>query len=77
MNERMQELIEQAGYIYDGGLVVPNMEKFAELIVRGCITNIEQYRLQNEDDRETEYDDGYLDGMGRAERILKEHFGVE
>ena len=57
------------------------MQIFAELIVWECITHIEKDRFQKVDQIETEsddgYDDGYVDGMGYAERILKEHFGVE
>ena len=45
MNERIQELIEQAGYIYDGGLVVPNMEKFAELIVNDMMVHLAAHAL--------------------------------
>jgi hypothetical protein len=79
MNERLEKLAEQAGFknvvgVLDGKV---ELQKFAELIVRECITNIEQDRFRNADDLNTEYDDGYVDGMGRAERILKEHFGVE
>lgn len=51
--------------------------KFAELIVQECITNIEEDRFYRVNLLETAYDDGYVDGLGRAESILKEHFGVE
>ena len=88
MNERIQELATRAGMvIYPTGLGVEentlwgdkNIEQFAKLIVQECITTIEQdrFRISNEWDFGTAYDDGYVDGMGRAEHILKEHFGVK
>ena len=61
MNTKINELIEQAGYIYDGGLVVPNIEKFAELIVKECADWV---------DNQGGYD-------GPCGNDLKEHFGVE
>lgn len=36
MNERIKTLAEQAGWVYVGNSRVPNMEKFAELIVLEC-----------------------------------------
>ena len=81
MNKQIKLLAEQAGIYqpdrFDAIDGSNQMKKFAELIVRECITNIEQDRFRKADDLNTEYDDGYVDGMGRAERILKEHFGVE
>ena len=83
MNERIQKLIEQATSTQGPTPYNPltfevfDKEKFAELIVKECITTIEQDRFQKANDLDTEYDDGYVDGMGRAERILEEHFGVK
>jgi hypothetical protein len=71
MNERIRELAEQAGHRYypssnSGPLRVeyltPELEKFAELIVRECA------RIVNENDCE-----GSIVGDG----MLFEHFGVE
>jgi hypothetical protein len=65
MNERIKELMEQAG-LYD--FVIESMgigeefEKFAELIVRECI------RAYNDDGYQTEYEQDL--------KVLK-HFGVE
>jgi hypothetical protein len=75
MNERLKELMLEAGYAAPE--LALRAQKLAELIVKECITTIEQDRFQKADLLETEYDDGYVDGMGRAERTLKEHFGVE
>ena len=61
MNERINELAEQAGYSKDYlEIGLPsNMEKFAELIVRQCAEiagTAEPYK---------------------AEDLIKQHFGVE
>jgi len=87
MNERIKELIVAANDGLDGvrpgtqPMIDPSfskfVEKFAELIVQECITTIQQDRFGRANGLETEYDDGYVDGMGYAERILKEHFGVQ
>jgi hypothetical protein len=84
MNERIKELAEQADIKFDKDineidvcvLLPSDLEKFAELLVKECITTIEQDRFRKANELDTEYDEGYVDGMGRAERILKEHFGV-
>ena len=65
MNERIKQLMEQAEDP-DHGFVIP--EKFAELIVKECISTLEEkiYRsIDNEGDEIW------------ADLILKEHFGVE
>ena len=56
-------------------------EKFAELLIKECIAHIEQERFRIAEYLETDYDepvydDGLVDGLGRAERVLKETFGV-
>ena len=74
MNERIQELAEQAGFGIAGnpeyihamdydGMCTDELEKFAELIVRECITLGTNFTNRN-----------YSDDAG--ERIAK-HFGVE
>ena len=85
MNERIRELAEQAGCSIDGmGYGEGNVEKFAELIVKECVTTID-----DEIGRLTEYsnsiDDAYmkhnvdiciekcLDNIHN----IKEQFGVE
>jgi len=75
MNERIQELAEQAGFILDQMEGLPdfyifNKEKFAELIVRECARVIDR-------------GDGEMSSMAETiwcnvcrDDILK-HFGVE
>lgn len=68
-NTKIQELIKKAGWIYVGNSRVPNMEKFAELIVRECGEVATTFAMRW--CREGEMPDyGY-------ERVIKEHFGVE
>ena len=72
MNERIKELAEQAGYhpdVYE--LCKPGMEKFAELIVLKCASQVRftDLLLCNDDD------DGEI--LLQASVQLKRHFGVE
>ena len=62
MNERIKELVEQAGMVY-----WPNkqLDKFAELIVRECLTVINQPNGVGDDD------------VIRISQDVKQHFGVE
>ncbi len=72
MNERIRELIEQAGWTEgyyesdDGPFIEPefNKEKFAELIVRECSKVNNQYV-------------GWRIGDIDLDMVYKEHFGVE
>ena len=71
MNERIRQLYDQAIVIEDGGdYVCGELDpvKFAELIVRECMTECE-----------TDTEEGqplHLVSLGYSQRI-KEHFGVE
>jgi hypothetical protein len=76
MNERIKKLAEQAGcgYLYDydadGHAMVCNVndiEKFAELIVRECVTRLEQHHPFTKDP------EAYLYAIS----LIEEHFGVE
>ena len=74
MNERIQQLAEQAGLKVESWMTNPpkpfqilgsteQFEKFAELIVQECFTKLTPY-----------LDDQFIDDI---ELELKEHFGVE
>jgi hypothetical protein len=78
MNERIQELAEQAGAgrrAGISGLVFRNneLEKFAELIVAECMTTIlkESKWYWDKDEFES------ANAVQNAARRVKEHFGVE
>ena len=80
MNERIRELIEQAGWTEgyyesdDGPFIEPefNKEKFAELIVWECIGCCEQVIS----DPVPESVDTWLNGGEQCIQEIKEHFGL-
>jgi hypothetical protein len=73
MNKRIQELAEQAGLqpYYDAQK--EQIAKFAELIVRECMTTVlkESKWYWDKDEWESS------NAIQNAARRLKEHFGVE
>lgn len=78
MNERIAKFAEQAGNIvvedkWNGDYVEFNKEKFAELIVRECLTTVlkESKWYWDKDEFESS------NAIQNAARRLKEHFGVE
>ena len=82
MNERIRELADEAAK-YSAIMALPTgesgdklfVEKFAELIVRECIAEIESVKV---DEYGTDvYDIGYDDGLTQSVETIKEHFGVE
>ena len=80
MNERIRELARQAGAtvdkgthpltgVVDGLFMGPNeVEKFAQLMVKECISTLEEKIHRSIDNEGDEI---------WADLILKEHFGVE
>lgn len=69
MNERIKELLEQAGVTY---AVMPKdtvYEKFAELIVRECID------IASQEDFDVMMKEGYP--CSQTAKKIREHFGVE
>jgi len=75
MNERIKELAEQAqkvAYYTDGGytpIMTLDQEKFAELIVRECISALWTEECRTSDLASEEYT--------RGSNKIKKHFGVE
>ena len=90
MNDRIKELAEQAGHRFipssnSGPLRVecltPELEKFAELIVRECMRQVEeQYKPVLEDEtmmKDTHWD-GYVQcGVDSYVAIREHFFGTE
>jgi hypothetical protein len=77
MNQRIRELAEQAGYEKDmfgiGHWDMPECKKFAELIVRECISTIEGIEPGYKD-----YRDQIEDAFRRdCVEEIKHKFGVE
>ncbi len=74
MNERIQKLAEEANCNIDGmGYGEGNLEKFAELIVRECLEQIDKIRDGCEADNENQQALG-ADWAGLA---VTRHFGVK
>jgi len=74
MNERIRELVRQAG-LDDADFPVENwdnvpLEKFAELIVRECLEQVDKVDNMLEDDKEKTA----IAWVGLA---IAKHFGVE
>ena len=66
MNERYKELLVQSGLLDYTKIIVPEHEKFAELIVQECI------------DIAYEYDAPKMSGPGMIiGNRIEQHFGVE
>jgi hypothetical protein len=75
MNERIQELAEQAGLEYNfDPMTWLKYEKFAELIVRECIDTLDQLPVyfKNENDRQIE-----RDTISDCIRAIEQRFGVK
>jgi hypothetical protein len=83
MNKRIKELVKQAGLEFDNDsalesepiyyITQKDLEKFAELIVRECISQIENLSPGYEDYRNQIEDAFRRDCVDQ----LKQHFGVE
>ena len=81
MNERLQELAEQAGLLpKEIGPVVEtrhikkkqqDLEKFAELIVKECAKVCDDLDIDDWGDK------SFDDGTYYCSRAIKQHFGVE
>ena len=74
MNERIQELVKQAGFFpVELSQVSPSVEKFAELIVRKCVGIVEGLSPGYQDYR-NQIEDAFRRDCVQS---IKEHFGVE
>jgi hypothetical protein len=76
MNERIKELMEQAGlydFVIESMGINEEMEKFAELIVRECISMADK-----ESERYSNLDQEYCSmAMDNYRELVRKHFGVE
>jgi len=80
MNERIAKLYDQALVLESNGDYVAgelDPVKFAELIVRECMTQIQQVREIKSGYAGPEYTQGFDDGMFVAISTIEDHFGVE
>ena len=82
MNEKIKEFIGQCEivkYDFEGCLVEAGFdaEKFAELIVKECMEQIQEVREIKAGHAGPEYTQGFDDGMFVAISTIEEHFGVK
>jgi hypothetical protein len=78
MNERIREILTQCQQESIDGPEYPHwtdFEKFAELIVRECLSVSED--VANADGGNGPWFDGYICGVEEVTRRVKQHFGVE
>ena len=71
MNKRIQELYKQAYGYFSCPTVEPETEKFAELIVQDCISQIAMIGVSNCDDPDVVWT------VDKAIHNIREHFGVK
>lgn len=76
MNERIRELAEQAGIKlpdsseYNGHIYRNSIDRFAELIVKECLTQVDKVDAMLDDDKEKT-------GVAWVGLAIAKHFGVE
>ena len=71
MNDRIRELAREAGFYANPD--VEKFEKFAELIVKECLSQVDKIRDSLEEDNE----DQQALGADWAGLAIARHFGVE
>ena len=69
MNERIRELAEQAGWDNHHSKFDTRIEKFAELIVRECLVQVDKVDTMLDDDKEKT-------GVAWVGLAIAKHFGV-
>ena len=89
MNKRIRELAKKSraiinegfdgtkNFVYGITMSPEGLEKFAELLVQECMTQIQQVREIKAGHAGPEYTQGFDDGMFVAISTIEEHFGVE
>jgi hypothetical protein len=77
MNERIQELAKQST-VSMGGMQVVDIEKFAELIVRECVSILmkPEYAM-NHPGELADYNRGWVNGRLLGIEHIEGYFGVE
>jgi hypothetical protein len=77
MNDRLTELMKIAGTDSSGKWMgVDNAEAFAKLIIKECITAVEE--KTNRHHIHTSFDNGLVEAtISKSKIAIKQHFGVE
>jgi hypothetical protein len=76
MNERIEKLAFEANRDLDGTVPFGFAEKFAELIIKECVS-LFQGPHTSQLFADVSYDRGYFDGRHDGACMIKQHFGVE
>lgn len=77
MNERIKELAREAGLpTYNTSAIPTKLEKFAELILKECLQELEASKKCNPYNGDL-FDCEYNQCINEQTTMLKEHFGVE
>ena len=74
MNERIRELAREAGFYANPD--VEKFEKFAQLIVRECVSTLNDMHLWQSVNNQN-YPNSWHDAVDQGIDTIKEHFGVE
>ena len=85
MNERIEELAEQAGFMdswfsESGDDCERELKKFAELIVLECVklyNHVDVMAPVGNSAWGEAYQEGWVEGTQRYKETIEEHFGVE
>ena len=78
MNEKIKELLDRVGGYGTQALMHPaDVEKFAELIIRECMSEIQRVRQIDVGNAGPIYNQAYDDGMYVAISTIEEHFGIQ
>jgi hypothetical protein len=80
MNERIKEIALQAGGSHYPEVNTMQLEKFADMLIRECMLQVElQYKpvLENEDMMKDTHWDGYVQCGVDSVVGIREHFGIE
>jgi hypothetical protein len=74
MNEQLKLLAQQAGFITYTPTIKAMLEKYGQLVIRECLSEVES--VSTGDYGRDEWDDGYDAGLSQASETIKEHFGI-
>ena len=83
MNERLKELAFQAGFVGEsmnpifGTCQETALKNFAELIVRECIQQMDNEYSKAWNTGVEASADKFVNGINKAMKVVKEHFGIE
>jgi hypothetical protein len=71
MNKKIKAIIEdsetrEVGYYYF------DRERYTELLIESAVNEIERIKIKLAEEAESNYDDGFIDGLTRAQSVIQE-----